>query len=221
MHITPHPQAGIDSWSQHQRVTYLKTGFVAGKASASGTMAEAVEHSLQYLHDSVLNDIAIYLRSAPARGDRAQIRDRSDWGQPSNALSALRGTDAKAWRAQPGARVFAGNCASCHHAEGSGSGQGLHTYPSLFHHSTTGAADVRNLVSVVLNGVHRHMQQGEIVMPAFSEELNDQQVADVSNFVIRQFGNPAAAKETPQQVKVLREEAKLASPPAYMQGDTP
>ncbi|ADP12725.1 hypothetical protein EJP617_30440 [Erwinia sp. Ejp617] len=26
---------------------------------------------------------------------------------------------------------------------------------------------------------------------------------------------------TPQQLKVLREEAKLASLPAYMQGDTP
>ncbi|WP_168394856.1 cytochrome c [Erwinia amylovora] len=219
--ITPHQQAGIGSWSQQQLVTYLKTGFVVEKASASGSMAEAIEHSLQYLHDSDLNDIAIYLKSVPARGNSAQIRDRSVWGRPSNVLSALRGADEETWRTQPGARVFAGNCASCHAADGSGSGKGLHAYPSLFHHTTTGAEDARNLVSVVLNGVHRHMQQGEIFMPAFAAELDDQQVADVSNFVIRQFGNPAAAGVTAKQVKALRKDAKLASPPVYMQGDTP
>ncbi len=58
-------------------------------------------------------------------------------------------------------------------------------------------------------------------MPAFSAKLDDQQVADVSNFVIRQFGNPAAAGVTAKQVKALRKDAKLASPPVYMQGDTP
>ncbi|WP_230479695.1 c-type cytochrome [Erwinia amylovora] len=131
----------------------------------------------------------------------------------------MRGADEETWRTQPGARVFAGNCASCHAADGSG--KGLHAYPSLFHHTTTGAEDARNLVSVVLNGVHRHMQQGEIFMPAFSAKLDDQQVADVSNFVIRQFGNPAAAGVTAKQVKALRKDAKLASPPVYMQGDTP
>ena len=56
--ITPDKNAGIGNWSQEELVTYLKTGFVAGKASASGAMGEAIEHSLQHLSDSDLNAIA-------------------------------------------------------------------------------------------------------------------------------------------------------------------
>lgn len=219
--ITPDKQAGIGDWSQQQLVTYLKTGFVANKASASGPMAEAIEHSLQYLPDSDLQDIATYLRSVKPQPDKQQTRARDSWGQPSMALIALRGADDATRNAQPGAVLFAGNCASCHGAEGAGSGSGFHAYPSLFHHTSTGAADAPNVVSVILNGVHRNMQQGEVFMPAFAPELSDQQVADVSNFVSQQFGNPAAAKVTAKQVKALREDAKLASPPIYSAGDKP
>jgi mono/diheme cytochrome c family protein len=219
--ITPDKQAGIGDWSQQQLVTYLKTGFVANKASASGPMAEAIEHSLQYLPESDLQDIATYLRSVKPQPDAQQTRARDSWGQPSTALIALRGADDATRNAQPGAVVFADNCASCHGAEGAGSGSGFHAYPSLFHHTSTGAADALNVVSVVLNGVHRHMREGEVFMPPFAPELSDQQVADVSNFVTQQFGNPAAAKVNAKQVKGLREDAKLASPPIYGQGDKP
>jgi mono/diheme cytochrome c family protein len=215
--ITPDKQAGIGDWSQQQLVTYLKTGFVANKASASGPMAEAIEHSLQYLPESDLQDIATYLRSVKPQPDSQQTRARDSWGQPSTALIALRGADDATRNAQPGAVLFAGNCASCHGAEGAGSGSGFHAYPSLFHHTSTGAADALNVVSVILNGVHRHMTEGEVFMPPFAPELSDQQVADVSNFVTQQFGNPAAAKVDAKQVKGLREDAKLASPPIYGQ----
>ncbi len=47
--ITPDKQAGIGNWSDAEIAQYLKTGHVAGKAQAAGPMAEAVEHSLQYL----------------------------------------------------------------------------------------------------------------------------------------------------------------------------
>ncbi len=219
--ITPDKQAGIGDWSQQQLVTYLKTGFVAGKASASGPMGEAIEHSLQYLPDSDLQDIATYLQSVKPQPDKQQTRPRDSWGQPSTALITLRGADAALRSAQPGAVLFAGNCASCHGAEGAGSGHGFHAYPSLFHHTSTGAADARNVVSVVLNGVHRRMSEGEIVMPAFAPELSDQQVADISNFVSQQFGNPAAGKITAKQVGELRQDAGLASPPRYSEGDKP
>lgn len=219
--ITPDKNAGIGDWSEKQLVTYLKTGFVAGRASASGPMAEAVEHSLQYLPDSDLQDIALYLRSVKPVGDDKQTRPRDDWGQPTATVSQLRGSS-DAWRREnAGAVVFAGNCASCHGASGGGSGQGFGAYPSLSHHTTTGAWDSRNLISVVLNGVHRKMSQGEVFMPPFAPELSNEQVADVANFVSREFGNPAAASVTAKQVAERRQEAKLASPPVYGQGDKP
>lgn len=219
--ITPDRNAGIGDWSENQLVSYMKTGFVAGRASASGPMAEAIQHSLQFLPEQDLRDIAQYLRSVRPVGDSSQSRPRSEWGQRAVSVFSLHG-DSEAWRKRdPGAVVFAGNCASCHGADGSGSGTGFGAYPSLFHHTTTGASDSRNLISVVLNGVHRKMAEGEILMPAFAPELSDQQISDVSNYVSRQFGNPAAATVKPQQVEALRRAASLASPPVYSQGDNP
>jgi mono/diheme cytochrome c family protein len=78
--ITPDKNAGIGNWSQQDLVTYLKTGDVAGKASASGAMAEAIEHSLQHLTDGDLNAIATYIRSVPAIADDKQTQPRDSFG---------------------------------------------------------------------------------------------------------------------------------------------
>lgn len=219
--ITADKQSGIGDWRQSQLVTYLKSGFVAQKASASGPMAEAIEHSLQYLPNQDLEDIATYLQTVKPIADSQQTAPRDSWGQPSTEVIALRGADNATRARQPGAVLFAGNCASCHGAQGAGSGEGFHAYPSLYHHTTTGAITTQNLVSVILNGVHRPMSQGEIFMPGFATQLNDQQVADLSNFIGQQFGNPHRPAVTSKQVNTLRKEAKLAFPPHFTQGDAP
>ncbi len=216
--ITPDNNAGIGRWSQQDLVSYLKTGNVAGRASASGPMAEAIGHSLQYLPDADLRAIAEYLRSVPAVADKHQTRPRDSWGSPSQQVFALRGSNAAM---QNGATLYNGNCAACHGSDGGGRGSGFHAYPALFHHASTGAADGTNLVSAILNGVQRNMQQGEILMPSFAEELSDQQIADLSNYISRQFGNPAAASISAERVRKLRNEANLPSPPQLLQGDKP
>jgi len=219
--ITADKQSGIGNWRQSELVTYLKSGFVAQKASASGPMAEAIEHSLQYLPNQDLQDIATYLQTVKPIADSQQTAPRDSWGQPSTKVIALRGADNAIRARQPGAVLFAGNCASCHGAQSAGSGEGFHAYPSLYHHTTTGAITTQNLVSVILNGVHRSMSQGEIFMPGFAAQLNDQQVADLSNFISQQFGNPHRPAVTSKQVNTLRNEAKLAFPPHFTQGDAP
>lgn len=219
--ITPDRNAGIGSWSEQELVTYLKTGDVAGRASASGPMAEAIEHSLQYLPDSDLHDIATYLRTVKPIADKQQTRPRADWGKPTQDAVLLRGATAQQRADNAGAVLFVGNCASCHGADGSGVGKGFHAYPSLFNHTSTGAADSRNVQSVILNGVRRHMTQGEILMPSFATELSDQQIADLTNYISKQFGNPAAATATAKEVSKLRSDAKLPSPAHYAQGDKP
>ncbi len=216
--ITPDRNAGIGDWTEDQLVQYLKTGYVAGRASASGPMAEAIEHSMQHLPEQDLRDIADYLRSVKPEGDKTQTRPRSEWGQPDWQVMGLRGASEQQRLAQPGAVLYAGNCASCHGAQGSGSGSGFGAYPSLYHHTTTGASDSRNVVSVILNGVRRHTSQGEILMPAFASELSDRQIADISNYVSLRFGNPAAAKVSEKQVAACRKGSKLPAPPVYSEG---
>lgn len=216
--ITPDQRAGIGSWSQQELVDYLKTGNVAGRASAAGPMAEAIEHSLQYLPDGDLHAMATYLRSVNPIADDAQSKARDAWGRPTQDYLALRGASAED---ASGAALFNRHCASCHGADGAGKGNGFNAYPSLLRHGSTGAADNKNLVAVILGGVRRHMQQGEILMPAFAGELKDDEVATLSNYVNRQFGNPAAANASAKQVARQRRDAGLPQPPTVLQGDRP
>lgn len=208
--ITPDKNAGIGTWSQQELVTYLKTGDVAGKASASGAMSEAIEHSLQHLTDSDLNAIATYIRSVPAISDSKQTQPRDSWGKPATNVFADRANAVPF--DQSASALFNSSCAACHGQSGGGIGKGFHAYPSLYNHTSTGAADSRNMVSVILGGVQRHMDQGEVMMPSFANQLNDEQIAQISNYVSNQFGNPAGATVTAKEVAKMRKAADLTYP---------
>ena len=184
--ITSDPVAGIGNWSDEALTQYLTTGRAPGKAQAAGPMAEAIEHSLQYLNADDIQAIVAYLRHTPAiRSDTAMPRDQQ--GTPVN--------DEARYRAEKmidaGWQVYASTCANCHQPDGSGNAY----YPALYHNTATGAENADNLISVILNGVKRETQGHPVVMPAFGQEglmtdrLNDQQIADVSNYVLKHFGN--------------------------------
>lgn len=195
--ITPDAQSGIGSWSRDELARYLKTGHIA-KAQAAGPMAEAVEHGLAHLNEEDIQAITAYLRQIPAVNSGAD-HPRDSYGQPSDAEQRLRG---QSGQRDPGWQVFSGSCANCHQPQG----QGNDRYPSLFHNSVTGAERPDNLISAILFGVRRN----EIAMPAFGPDadftnrLSDQQIADVSNYVLKNFGNPAVTV-TAERVKQLRE----------------
>jgi mono/diheme cytochrome c family protein len=92
-----------------------------------------------------------------------------------------------------GEALFSGNCASCHQPDGSGSAN--QAYPSLFHNTATGMRNPNNLIAAILFGVQRDTADHQVLMPGFSspsyvDKLNDQQVADISNFVLKNYGNP-------------------------------
>ncbi|MBA0038586.1 cytochrome c [Pantoea sp. BIGb0393] len=215
--ITPDNQAGIGNWSDAEIAQYLKTGHVAGKAQAAGPMAEAVEHSLQHLSDDDINAMVAYLRQVPAVGQPTrQPRDRM--GKPASdemAQRALNHPDA-------GWQVYASSCANCHQADGAGN----QFYPSLFHNTATGAPQADNLIATIVYGVHRQVNGKDVAMPGFgpdglfTDRLTDRQIADVSNYVLKNFGN-AELNVTPDQVKTLREGgerpliARLAQPAVW------
>ncbi|ARU95925.1 c-type cytochrome [Tatumella citrea] len=199
--ITSDKTAGIGSWSDDQLFQYLKTGHVAGKAQAAGPMAEAIENSLQHLSDDDLHAIVAWLKQVPASGATA-TESRFTQGAPSDSEAAMRATD----HPDAGWVVFSNSCANCHQANGEGS----QFYPSLFHNSATGAAQPDNLIATILFGVRRHADGQYVAMPAFGpaasfvDRLNDQQVADVANYVLKNYGN-ASLTVTADQVKTVRE----------------
>lgn len=202
--ITSDPQHGIGSWTEAELVQYLRTGHIDHKAQAAGPMAEAIEHSLQHLPASDLKAIAAYLQQTPAIGaEQAGAPTRFDRGQASRSELKLRGQAT----VDAGWRIFSGSCAACHQANGQGTGNGA--YPALFHNSVTGADRADNLIATILHGVSRTVDGKPQFMPAFgdtasyTDRLSDQEIADLSNYVLAQYGGSSVRVDA-AQVRVAR-----------------
>ena len=211
--ITSDPVSGIGAWSDDELVAYLKTGHVDGKNQAAGGMAEAVQNSLQFLSNDDLKSIAVYLRStAPIRTPGESQSAFAYDGHGSDEAS-LRGMASENNSVPPssGAALFSGYCASCHRADGSGSGD--QSYPSLFHNTATGGANPSNLVATILHGVDRKVGDKHVLMPNFGDDsyvqpLTDDQIAAISNYVLQRFGNPSTTV-TSADVAVARQGGQL------------
>ncbi|WP_414004073.1 c-type cytochrome [Pantoea sp. alder69] len=190
--LTASPVAGLGSWSEQDIATFLKTG--ANKQGAAfGSMTDVIAHSTQYLSDEDLNAVAVYLKSLPAA-------DNTTAPQASDATSqALFKGDVS----QPGAQVYVDNCAACHRTDGKGYAS---TFPALAHNPALLSEDPSSVISVILKGGQRAITQQAptgFTMPDFAWRLDDQQVADVANFIRNGWGNKAAPV-TADQVKKIR-----------------
>lgn len=201
--ITSDPVHGIGGWTDEELLQYLKTGHARGKGQAAGPMAEAIENSLQHLPDEDLKAIVAYLRqTAPVTG--TESKPRFSFGEPSKTEVAQRGLTIGV---DPGWRVFSASCAHCHQANGDGTKNG--EYPSLYHNTATGADRPDNLIATILHGVQRKVGDRDYFMPgfgdnaSFTDKLSDQEIADVSNYVLTNYGNPSV-KVTADDVKVVR-----------------
>ncbi|MGN6652406.1 c-type cytochrome, partial [Trinickia sp.] len=187
--ITPDKAGGIGNWSDDDIVRYLGTGAVPGRANAAGPMADVVANSTQYLTPDDLRAIAVYLRAVPPVAG-GQTRPRDQWGRPTDDVKALRGTRVTG---VDGAQLFLGNCASCHNWTGQGIGGSARlAYPSLIHNSVVGSPDGANLALVILHGVNRRTKDADVMMPGFGDELTDDQIAAIANYVTKHFGDPKA-----------------------------
>jgi mono/diheme cytochrome c family protein len=187
--VTPDKAGGIGNWSDDELVRYLATGVAPGRANAAGPMADVVGNSTQFLSSDDLRAIDVYLRSVPPVSGGA-TRARDQWGKPADDVTRLRGIAVKG---VDGGQLFVGNCATCHDWTGQGiGGHAPLAYPSLIHNTVVGAGDARNLTMVILHGVDRRTKEADVMMPAFGDELNDEQVAAITNYVTQRFGNPRA-----------------------------
>ena len=94
---------------------------------------------------------------------------------------------------QGGEAIYKGVCQGCHMPDAKGA-MGAGAYPALAKDENLETAGYP--VSVVL--------KGQKAMPFFAMQLNDQQVADVVNYVRTHFGNKYRDKVKPEDVKALR-----------------
>lgn len=94
---------------------------------------------------------------------------------------------------QGGENLYRAICQGCHMPQGQGA-QGAGFYPALAKNPRLASGAYPTYV--VLNGLHG--------MPPFASRLDDQQVADVVNYVRGNFGNAYTDKVSPEDVKKAR-----------------
>ncbi len=169
-------EAGLGDWRQEHITTLLKTG-VSPRATVFGPMAEVVRESLQYLSDSDVNAMAVYLRALPAQGGKPEF-ERDNGPQATAFLTA-------------GAKLYEKHCADCHGAGGAGMPPG---YPPLAGNRALTMEQAVNPIRIVLNGGFAPGTAGNprpYSMPPFSHVLNDTEVAQVVSYLRSAWGNNA------------------------------
>jgi len=99
---------------------------------------------------------------------------------------------------QGGEALYRTICQACHMEGGQGANSGAGFFPDLRRNPRLAAGAYPAVV--VLNGLHG--------MPPFGHQLDDQQVADVVNYVRTNFSNAYPDAVTPQSVAALRGQRK-------------
>lgn len=176
--ITADARLGVGRWADEDLFAYLKTGSNRFD-TASGPMAEAVEHSLQHWKDEDLKAVITYLK------------DEQGAAAPDAKVTAPVAADDPAMVS--GKALYADRCSACHTPGGEGIA-GL--FPRLANAPLVSSTDPASLVRVVLAGNRAGATDAAPTgpaMPAFGWNLSDQQVADVVTYIRNSWGNAAPA----------------------------
>ncbi|MPQ83220.1 c-type cytochrome [Pseudomonas sp. MAFF 730085] len=191
------PNTGLGRWSEAQIVQFLKTGRNQ-HAVVYGSMTEAFNNSTQFMADDDLAAIARYLKSLP--GDPQ--RDGAPWQYQAVAADARPDV--------PGAHTYATRCASCHGLDGKGQPEWM---PPLAGATSALAKESASAINITLNGSQRVVAAGvpdAYRMPAFREQLSDQEIAQVLTYMRSTWGNHGGAVDA-KAVGKLREGTDPAS----------
>jgi mono/diheme cytochrome c family protein len=162
-------------------------GQANAKSAAAGPMAEVVKNSTQYLSDADLNAVAAYLKDVPAA--KAQT------------VTKTAAIDKQAW--SRGEALYFDNCTGCHMENGEGLPQ---AFPPIKGSSAVQAKMPDTVIHVVLAGSKIPATRGKptgFAMPAFDGKLNDNEVADLVNYIRNAWGNhaPLTSADTVSKVR--------------------
>src|SRR5215831_2078185 len=175
-------RGGLKSWSVDDIAEFLASGRNA-KSHADGPMAEIVANSTSRMSDDDVRAIAIYLKGLPA-------------GPPGPTVAPPPEAEMKT-----GAAIYAHQCIACHEADGSGTPR---IYPPLPGNALLQSADPLSTLRVILDGAQtmttpRAPNTGS--MPAYAQQLSDEEIAAVTNYIRNSWGNVAPLVTAEQVAK--------------------
>ena len=131
----------------------------------------------------------IELSAVPARADTAGPAPKPQTGHRGNSAGFF-----SPFPFDGGEAIYKGVCQGCHMPDAKGA-VGAGAYPALAKNENLETAAYP--VSIIL--------KGKKAMPSLGMQLDDQQIADVVNYVRTHFGNRYRDKVKPADVKLQRE----------------
>jgi len=186
-------RTGLGTWSTRDIGEFLKHGHNR-VGSAFGSMTDVINNSTSYFSDDDIEAIAVYLQwLSPTSAQQVVAYDNA-------TTDALRNSPAT----QPGAAIYASDCASCHGFDAKGY---ISYMPALAANPVVLDENPSSLINVVLNGSVPLVAQGTpdaYRMPQFRQQLSDQDAADVITFMRDRWGNQASAVAATQVAKLRK-----------------
>jgi mono/diheme cytochrome c family protein len=186
--LTSNREAGLGHWSIKEITDLLQVG-VSNRGTVYGPMAEVVYNSLQYLSDTDVEAMAVYLKALPQR--ESEPPPTSSERLVSPGVMEL------------GRKIYEKQCAMCHGAEGKGYPP---QYPPLANNQSITTSSPVNPIRMVLNGGYppgTRKNPRPHGMPPFSHLLDDQAVAAVVTYIRVAWGN-TGTPVAPEQANELR-----------------
>lgn len=165
-------------WTADRVFAYLR-GADPQNGAAAGPMAP-VTHNLARAPEADVRAIAAYIGSMAPAGRPPPA------SQPPSPAPAEGGA---------GAAIYAAACAACHQ-EGRQGGEAVTArgVPLALSSAVTGP-DPRNLIHIVLNGLHPPPGEAGAIMPGFAGTMTDRQIADLAAYLRSAFANRPAEGE--------------------------
>jgi alcohol dehydrogenase (quinone), cytochrome c subunit len=190
--LRTHGHGSLADWSTQEVAEFLKTG--ANRSGiAFGSMTDVIVHSTRFMTDEDALAAASYLKSIVDKGTEIFAYDDAQH-------HALQQGDTS----KPGALLYLDNCAACHRPDGLGYER---VFPRLAGNPVVMAPEAISLASIVLEGSltpKTSATPAQFAMPSFAWRLNDQEVADVVNFIRSSWGNRSAPITTEVVAKLRK-----------------
>ena len=185
----------LADWSIQDVAEFLKTG-ANNHGIVFGSMTDVIVHSTRFMTDDDAFAAAKYLKSIVDSGTQPFLYDET-------AHHALQQGDT----GKPGALLYLDNCAACHRPDGMGYQR---VFPQLAGNPVVMAPEPISLATIILEGSltpKTSAAPAQFAMPSFAWRLNDQEVADVVNFIRSSWGNrspPIAAGDVTKLRRSVR-----------------
>jgi len=179
-------EASVASWSPQALRQWLKSGRNE-HSSALGPMGEVILGSTQYLSESDLDAMALYLQGLPQRSPPHPEQRRPE--------PALR---------EHGAKLYDTHCAGCHGDSGQGAPG---AYPALAGNRTVTMANPANLLRIIQRGGFAPATAGNprpYGMPPFAGVLDDSELAALASYLRSAWGNHAEGVGDVRPMDVLQ-----------------